>query len=118
MKIKGIKTGTLRGEIIEYSPTEKIEPVVKELVPSLAPAGEVWWAENVNPIELDIIHGKPLTRGYAGNTYIATVSFHVRPMRNDRLYRGIPKKMKITFKDILDKNGLPDLEVVKYEDIQ
>ena len=122
MKIKGIKTGAQRGDIIQLGPKEKVAEAVKSHIPSMSAPSELWWAEDVTVGEVSITKGRPIKKDYENNTYQATGTFKVRKLKQadgtDKLLKVVPMSYKIILKDILDKNGMPDLEVLTYEDQQ
>lgn len=115
MQIKGAKNG----KPVEYSPEEKPEVMVKAHIPMMSPDTEVWWVEPKSIKISDTTHTYLGTFefGYAKNSYRASGEFILRRLKleNDALLRPEKKAFKITFRDTLDKNGIPDLGVDSFE---
>jgi len=82
----------------------------------MAGENEVWWCEDITVKTVDVTRGRPNEKGYDNNSYNAEGTFKIRKMLKDRLQRPKPLLYRVSFKDILDSNGLPDLELVRYED--
>ena len=117
MKIKGVSPGSKtkrRGDIIEYSPEEKIPLAVKDAVHAMAPEGEVFIVTDVKvKSHHSIPRSIPNPKGFANNSYMAegTVSFQRHTLADSKLFPAQPMDFKIEFEDKLDDLGQPDLSV-------
>lgn len=122
MKIKGVKGGRRqRGDVVEYTPEEKIPLAVKDAVKALNKDDMVYWADKVvvknhqvHPKSPDALKKKARGRDrFANNVYTADGEVTVRPC-NHIINKLKPKQsgtFKITFEDFLDNMGMPDLKV-------
>lgn len=117
MKIKGVTGGKNRGNPIEFETNEKAPLVLQDAIPTKAPEGELWYAENVAVSNLQVSSMGQTPKGFANNVYVADGEVEVRRLKTkgDKLLPKQKRKFHVEFKDCLDATGMPDLEVVKLD---
>lgn len=120
-RFKGVaknKQTAKAGTIIEYSAEEKAPVIVRAHVPTLAPSGESWWADNIKTKVQDVqsLGAHPKQKPYAHNAYTAEGEFMLHRLvhEGDRYGKPSLKRFQIAFKDTVDSNNLPDLEVTSF----
>lgn len=116
MRFKGVvtKKGKNRGDVIEYSPKEKVQVGLGLALASCEELQDYL----VHPVRVDIqdldssVKGEPLKKMWQNNTYQAAgvVEVSRRHKEQDRILS--PKKyfFSIKIEDCLCANGLPDLK--------
>ena len=121
MKFKSVQRGGPRaGEVIEYSPEEKVPAVLQDAVidhESFKDKEHVW-VRDVKLDKLDFISkGDPLKGKYANNRYDASGTFtiHRRSLKNDSLMQPRKRLFRVKFDDVCDSLGKPDLAVIEFE---
>lgn len=122
MRFKGVvlKKGQNRGDVVEYSPEEKIRVALgialtkhPEFEGYLVTPSKVTLNGNVQTSK----KGDPLKRLWQNNHYEASGRVEVsrRDMARDRLLRPVPYDFAIKVEDCLCHNGLPDLVTTDIE---
>lgn len=125
MKIKGIhrkpnrKTGKRAGDVIEYSPEEKIPLAVKEAVINQAPEGCQWLPCDIAVDKFNFIPLKNKAiedKRFTSNAYSANGKVYIKTLvhKSDKLFPKKEHSFSIKFEDALDYLGQPDLEVTEF----
>lgn len=119
MRFKGVvtKKGKNRGDIIEYSPDEKIRVGLSVAITS----HEAFADYLVNPVKIDVEaldaskKGDPLKKMWQNNLYEARgrVEIARRHKERDRILRPQAFRFSIKVEDCLCVNGLPDLKTTE-----
>jgi len=119
MKIKGVSSVKgRRGQVIEFSPEEKVPLAVKESINALSVVGKkICWAETITVDNLEYSPIGTKESKYTTNSYKAsgTVECRTQNTEKNRLYPVKQYKYKIEFVDVTDELGLPDLKIDKFE---
>ncbi len=117
MKIKSIKGGKSKGEVVEFSPEEKIVIAVKEAVSKGSKEGEIAWAESTEVLQKSNFDLEKSKSGYQSKQYKASGKVIVSAMRAEDSRKWPSKKnsFNIEFKDVTDANGMPDLEIISFK---
>ena len=116
MKIKGVQGGKHKGDPIEYTAEEKVQPALKDgldkynLFPDHVTFIKEVKIENVQTTQ----KGELLKKLWANNHYTARGTAVVGRInkKNATPVKDTNIKFDIAFNDSLDVNGLPDLDVV------
>jgi hypothetical protein len=119
MRFKGVvtKKGTARGDVIEYSPDEKVRVALGVAITAEAQFSDLL----VHPAKIEVknLHftakGDPLKRLWQNNSYEATGRIDVarRDKAKDRILRPATYDFTIKVEDCLCSNGLPDLKTTE-----
>ncbi|NDC24982.1 MAG: hypothetical protein EB078_10550 [Proteobacteria bacterium] len=117
MKIKGVTGGKNRGNVVEYTPEEKPEVVVRDHIPTVAPTDELWFATKVDVTSLQHSPKGIGNKTYADNAYQAEGEVVIRVLKTttDEYLTPRTKHFSVEFEDCLDGNGQPDMKVTKFE---
>jgi hypothetical protein len=116
MKFKGVvtKKGRNRGDVVEYSPEEKVRVALGiGITKSDTFEAHLVHAKNIEIQTLQIhANGDPLKRMWQNNAYEARGRIEVarRHMGKDRILRPQTFDFSIKVEDCLCPNGLPDLK--------
>lgn len=121
MRFKGVvtKKGKERGDVIEYSPEEKVRVALAVAITKY-PDFEAYL---VNPAKVVIEQlqtskkGDPLKKLWQNNFYEASGRIEVarRHKEKDKILRPVPYQFTIKVQDCLCNNGLPDLDTVSID---
>lgn len=121
MKFKGVvlKKGKTRGDVIEYSPEEKIRVALGVAITS----HESFEGHLVHPAKIEVKNvessskGDPLKKMWQNNQYEASGRIEVnrRHKEKDRVLRPLSYDFTIKVEDCLCPNGLPDLKTGSLE---
>jgi hypothetical protein len=118
IKAKGVKGGTNRGDLIEMSPAEKTQEAIGVAANSHPEfEGCLVWVSDFKLGNLDkYALGDPLKQRYSNYEYKADgeATFNRRRVANDTILQPVRRKFQIVFKDIVDDNGLPELDVSSF----
>src|SRR4051812_9461994 len=116
MRFKGVVTrkGRNRGDVIEYSPEEKVRVALGIGISKSDTFEEhLVHAKNIEIQSIQIhANGDPLKRLWQNNAYLARGRIEVarRHMAKDRVLRPQTFDFSIKVEDCLCPNGLPDLK--------
>lgn len=121
MKFKGVvtKKGANRGDVIEYSPEEKVRAALALALTQHADFDD--YLVHPGKITLGKVEiskkGDPLKRLWQNNVYEAsgTVEVNRRHKAKDQLMRPLTLNFTIKAEDCLCPNGLPDLKTLGLE---
>lgn len=118
MKFKGVETkkGNNRGDVIEYSPEEKIRVALGEAITK----HETFADYLVHPAKVQVSNvisskkGDALKKLWQNNVYEGSGRIDVsrRHKEKDRLLKPLTFDFSIKVEDCLCENGLPDLKTV------
>jgi hypothetical protein len=118
MKIKGVQGGKKKGDPIEYSPDEKVPLAIQDAINSnnSFPGYSVFIKttkidKNIVAPNGDKLKGLWGNNSYSarGNVVFGKINQKGQPVNDAKL------NFSIKFNDVLDSNGLPDLNVVSLE---
>lgn len=119
MRFKGVvtKKGPARGDIIEYSPEEKVRVALGVAITTREEFSELL----VHPAKIEVKNlnfaakGDPLKRMWQNNAYEATgrVEIGRRHKAKDRTLRPASFDFSIKVEDCLCHNGLPDIKTTE-----
>lgn len=116
MKFKAVNVVKNKGDLVELDPVEKTRLAVTEGASPLFEGCHVF-AKNVVVSEVaESPNGDKLKKLWANNIYTAggEATFHRRKLETDTVLEPVVKKFAIEFKDTLDSNGLPEIEIMSY----
>ena len=117
MRIKGIKTGKNKGDVIELTPEDKLKEAVKMACSEGKHFdGYLTWATNIKTKDLNVVSaGSPLKGKYANNLYTAagSAAINFRNIAKDQVEPPKTMDFEVKFKDVTDSWGMPDLEVTQ-----
>lgn len=115
MKIKGIKTGKSKGDVIELTPEDKLHEAVKMACSEGKHfPGYLTWVSSFEQKDLSFSSAGPLLRGmFANNTYKGSgeVTINFRSAAKDQIEPPKKLKVQVKFKDITDEWGMPELSI-------
>jgi len=118
MKFKAVSIGKNKGDLIELSPKEKASIAVNEGVSGLQNFEDHHvFVTKVVVSRLDqTTNGAPLRSRWANNLYSAEgkALYHRRHLGSDAVLEPKELGFNIQFKDTLDANGLPEIEILSY----
>ena len=121
MKFKGVyASGKRFGEIIEFSPAEKVAPALQDAIivdKKFKDKEHVWIRDVVTSDVSEVKKGNPLDGQFANNIYTAkgTATIHRRSLAKDCLLQPRKYLFEIKFEDCLDPINQPDLNTISLE---
>jgi hypothetical protein len=123
MKVAAItKQGKRRGVVVELDDETKVVAALKDAASSWSEGNEdgkyLCYIRDPKVDKTNTqIAGNPLRGKFKNNSYFATgnCTVHFRDRKSGKIRQ--PKQMgfSIKFKDVLDRMGMPDLEVTEYK---
>jgi hypothetical protein len=120
-RVKGVlKAKGVRGNIVEYAPSEKIPIAVKYALALHLKEKGFSPAVVGNPVVDDFTSSKKgdlLKKKYQNNNYTArgSITYFLREIATDKAFEKQTSVFDLKFEDELDQNGTPSMKIVKFE---
>lgn len=123
MKIAKVgKKGKQKGIVVELEDQVKVTGALKDAVVDFSESNEKgrWmnFVRDINVTKLDVQKKGRLLKGkFKNNNYSSTGScvVHFKERKSGKIRPSRLMKFKLKFHDVLDRQGLPDLEVSDYK---